>query len=139
MGKIKQINIKNRICYFYNDQIDLKDFDAKLLNTDKKDYNEIDIYYIGYVTIKKIDDYNNINSLNPLYLIINQMVGHFEEKDENKYLVLDEIDENKEVLINIKKFGRVLKKKLKKSMVVKKLNMGKILKKVGLNLTMICH
>ena len=126
MGKIKRINIKNRIYYFYNDQIDLKDFDAKLLNTDKKDYNEIDIYYIGYVTIKKIDDYSNINSLNPLYLIINQMVGHFEEKDENKYLVLDEIDENKEVLINIKKFGRVLKKKLKKSMVVKKMNMGKI-------------
>ena len=34
------------------DQIDLKDFDAKLLKTDKKEYNEIDIYYIGYVTIK---------------------------------------------------------------------------------------
>ena len=123
---VDKLNIKNRIYYFYNDQIDLKDFDAKLLNTDKKDYNEIDIYYIGYVTIKKIDDYSNINSLNPLYLIINQMVGHFEEKDENKYLVLDEIDENKEVLINIKKFGRVLKKKLKNSMVVKKMNMGKI-------------
>ena len=65
MGETKQINIKNRIYYFYNDQIDLKDFDARLLKIDKKDYNEIDIYYIGYVNIKKIGDYNNINSANP--------------------------------------------------------------------------
>ena len=88
-------NIKNKTYYFYNDQTDLKDFDAKLLKVDKKDYNEIDIYYIGYVTIKKIGDYNNINSVNPLYLIINEMIGHFEcnsiecnsvgEKNENKF------------------------------------------------------
>ena len=63
----------------------------------KKNYNEIDICYIGYVTIKKIGDYNNINSVNPLYLIINEMIGHFEEKNENKYLVLDDVNENKEV------------------------------------------
>ena len=53
MGEIKQINIKNRTYYFYNDIIDLKDFDAKLLKTDKKSYKNIDIYYIGYITIKK--------------------------------------------------------------------------------------
>ena len=111
MGEVKQINIKNRTYYFYNDQIDLKDFDARLLKIDKKDYNEIDIYYIGYVTIKKIADYNNINSVNPLYLMINEMIGHFEEKSENKYLVLDDVDENKEVSKNMKKFGKVLKKK----------------------------
>ena len=40
---------------------------------DKKDYNEIDIYYVGYVTIKKISGYNNINSVSPLYLMINKM------------------------------------------------------------------
>ena len=54
MGEIKQINIKNRTYYFYNDQINLKNFDAKLLKIDKKFYNEIDIYYIAYVTVKKI-------------------------------------------------------------------------------------
>ena len=54
MGEIKQINIKNRTYYFYNDQINLKDFDARLLKVDKKDYKEIDIYYIGYVTVKKL-------------------------------------------------------------------------------------
>ena len=139
MGEIKQIIIKNRTYYFYNDQIDLKDFDANLLKINKNDYNEIDIYYIGYVTVKKISDYNNINSVNRLYLMIDQMIGHFEEKDEIKYLVLDEINENKEVLKNMKKFGRVLKKKLKKLMVAKKLNMGKIFKKLDLSLMIICH
>ena len=123
MGKIRQINIKNKTYYFYNDQINLKDFDGKLLKIDKKDYNKIDIYYIGYVTIKKIGDYKNINSLNPLYLMINEMIGHFvcnsvecnsiEEKNENKYWVLDDIDETKEAL---KKYEEVWEGiKLKKS------------------------
>ena len=97
MGKVKQINIKNWTYYFYNDQINLKDFDARLLKVDKKDYKEIDIYYIGYVTVKKIANCNNINSVNPLYLMIDKMIGHFEEKSGNKYLVLDDVNENKEV------------------------------------------
>ena len=54
MEEIKQINIKNRTYYFYNDRINLKGFDAKLLKIDKKKYNEIDIYYICYVTVKKL-------------------------------------------------------------------------------------
>ena len=128
MGEIKQINIKNRTYYFYNDQMDLKDFHTSLLKIDKKDYNEIDIYYVGYVTVKKIADYNNINSVNPLYLMINEMICRFEEKNKNKYLILDDVDEKKEILKNIKKFGRVLKKKLELLMVAKKMNMGKIKK-----------
>ena len=60
MGEIKQINIKNRTYYFQNGRIDLKNFDAKLLKVDKKGYNEIDIYYIGCVTIKNIANCNNI-------------------------------------------------------------------------------
>ena len=78
MGKVKQINIKNRTYYFYNDQINLKDFHARLLKVDKKNYKEIGIYYIGYVTVKKIANCNSINSVNPLYLIINEIIGHFE-------------------------------------------------------------
>ena len=96
MGKGKQINIKNHT-YFYNDIINLKDFDASLLKVDKKDYKEIDIYYIGFVTVKKIDKSKNINSVSLLYLLINEMIGHFEEKNKNSYLVLDDVDENKEV------------------------------------------
>ena len=53
MGEVKQINIKNRTYYFYNDIIDLKDFDARLLKIDKKSYKNIGIYNIGYITIKK--------------------------------------------------------------------------------------
>ena len=77
--------------------MNLKDFDAKLLKVDKKNYNEIYIYCIGYVTVKIIANCNNINSVNSLHLMINQMIGYFEEKNESKYLVLDDVDENKEV------------------------------------------
>ena len=59
-----------------------------------------------------------------------------EKKNENKYLVLDNVDENKEVS---KKFGKVLKMKLEQLMVAKKLNMGKVLKKLGSSLMMICQ
>ena len=66
MGEVKQINIKNQTYYFYNDRSDLKDFDAKLLKIDKKDYNRVDVFYIGYVNVKKIANCNNINSVYPL-------------------------------------------------------------------------
>ena len=68
-----------------------------MLKIDKKDYKEIDIYYIGYITFKEIANCNNSNSVSLLHLIINEMIGHFEQKNENKYLVLDDVDENKEV------------------------------------------
>ena len=80
MGEFKQINIKNRTYYFYNDIIDLKNFDAKLLKINKKLYKNIDIQYIGYITIKRIDDYESIYSVNPLYLRINHASGYTEEK-----------------------------------------------------------
>ena len=97
MGKTSQINIKNRNYYFYNDQINIEDLDASLLKVDIKNYKEIDVYYIGYVTFKEVANCNNINSVNHLYLMIDKMIGHFEEKNGNKYLVLDDVDENKEV------------------------------------------
>ena len=80
MGKIRQNNIKNRTYYFYNDRINLKHFDGRLLKVDQKDYYEVDSYYIGYLIVKKIANCNNINSVNPLYLMINEMIGHFEER-----------------------------------------------------------
>ena len=51
MGSIKQINIKNRTYYFFNDMINIEDFDSNLLKIDKKSYKNIDIYCIGYITI----------------------------------------------------------------------------------------
>ena len=60
MGEVKQINIKNRTYYFYNDITDLTDFESRLLKIDKKSYKNIGIYNIGYITIKKIDNCENI-------------------------------------------------------------------------------
>ena len=82
MGEVKQINIKNWTYYFYNDITDLKDFEPNLLKIDKKSYKNIDIYYIGYITIKKIDDCESIHSVNPLYLRINHASVYIEEKME---------------------------------------------------------
>ena len=97
MGNIKEINIKNRTYYFFDDMINITNFDPKLLKIDKKSYKNIDIYYIRYITMKD-SDYVKIKSANPLYLIINKVNGHLEEKNENTYLILDFTDKNKEVL-----------------------------------------
>ena len=97
MGEVKQINIKNRTYYFYNDIINLKNFESKLLKIDKKSYKNIGIYKIGYITIKKIDDCENIYGVNPLYLLINHASEYIEEKDANKYLIFDSTDENKDI------------------------------------------
>ena len=78
--------------------IDIKTFDADLLKIDKKSYKDIGIYNIGYITIKKIDNYENIYSVNPLYLTINHASGYIEEKGVNKYLVFNSTDENIELL-----------------------------------------
>ena len=104
MGVVKQIDIKNRTYYFYNDIIDLKNFDARLLKIDKKSYKNIGIYNTGYITIKKIDDCENIQSVNRFYLIIAHASGYIEEKGVNKYLGFDFIDENKELLKNTMMF-----------------------------------
>ena len=52
MGEVKQINIKNRTCYFYNNMINLKKFEPNLLKIDRKLYKNIGIYNIDYITIK---------------------------------------------------------------------------------------
>ena len=80
MGQVKEISIKNQTYYFFDDMIDIKNFHSNLLKIDKKSHKDIDIYYIGYITIKKFSDCENIHSVNPLYLIIHSATGHFKEK-----------------------------------------------------------
>ena len=70
MRDVKQINIKNRTYYLYNDMINLKHFEPNLLKVDRKLYENIGIYSIGYITIKKFDECENIYSVNPLYLLV---------------------------------------------------------------------
>ena len=94
---VKGISIKNRGYYFFNDMITLKDFDESNLKVDKTCCKHIDIYYTGYITIKKINDYENIHSVNLLYLIIHSATGCFTEENDNKYLILDSTNKYEEV------------------------------------------
>ena len=77
MTTTKELNIKNKTYYFWNDLINLKDFNPELLKLDKKESININIYYIGYVT--KNADYN-IDGINPLYLLVDKLDGFMEEK-----------------------------------------------------------
>ena len=122
MWEVKQINIKNRTYCYYNDIINIKNFNERFLQTDKESYKNIGIYNTGYIIKKKIDDCKSIDNVNPLYLLIDHASGYvkdlnslylnidhasgyIKEKDVNKYLVYDSADENKELL---KKYGDVL-------------------------------
>ena len=70
MGEVKEINIKNQTYYFFDGMIEIRNFHSNLLKIDKKPHKDIGIYYIGYITIKKFSNCENIYSVNPLYLII---------------------------------------------------------------------
>ena len=67
---------------FFDDMIDKKKkkFYSDLLKIDKKSHKDIDIYYTGYITIKKFSDCEYIHSVNLLYLIIHSALGYFKEK-----------------------------------------------------------
>ena len=126
MSNLKELSINNQSYYFYNDIINLKDFHSNLLKIDKKRYRKIDIYYIDYITIKKIDGCENINSVNPLYLMIHSARGQFKECDDKKYLVLDSTQK-------YEIFFQELKKKLKRLMVEKSYFMKKNYDKIDVN------
>ena len=109
---VKQLNIKNKTYYFYDDIINLKDFYPSLLKLDKKEsLLNIDIYYIGYVTKKP--EYN-INSVNPLYLLIKELDGFIEEKESSKYLNIALTDSNEDVLIRYVEVWEGIKDQIKK-------------------------
>ena len=103
MGKVKKLNIKNQTYYYFNDIINIKDFHSNLLRIDKKQQKDIDIYYIGYITIKKFGDCENINIVNPLDLMIHSATGYFKEKNGEKYLILHSTEKYEEVFSGIKK------------------------------------
>ena len=105
MGEVKQINIKNWTYYFYNDKVNIKDFESKLLKIDRKSYKNIGIYNIWYITTKKIDNFEDIYSLNHLYLLVNHANRYIEGKGVNKCLIFGSTDENRELLKNIMMFG----------------------------------
>ena len=89
-SKLKDIDIKNRTYYFFDDIINIKSFDPNKIKIDEKSYKNIITYYIGYVTIEDLK-YVKINSANTLYLIIGKVNGHFEKINWSKHLMLVEI------------------------------------------------
>ena len=75
--------------------ITIKNFESKLMKIDKKLFKNTDVYCIGYVTTKSVDDYESIHSVNLLYLIIDKVDGYIQENNVNKYLVFASTDKNK--------------------------------------------
>ena len=79
------------------------------MKIDKKSYRNNDIYYIGYITIKNIDDYENIHSVNLLHLIIDKADGFIKESNGNKYLVFPSTNKTKEVMTKYAEFWNEIK------------------------------
>ena len=93
MGEVKELNIKNQTYYYLDDMINIRNFHSNLLKIDNKPYKDVDIYYIGYITIKMFGDCENIHSVNPLYLIIHSATLHIEEQHGEKYLIINSTEE----------------------------------------------
>ena len=81
----KQLNIKDRSYYFYNDLINLWNFNECNLKLDKKSWKGIDIYYLGYVDKKPEWHVSNVNQL---YFIVNGIYRSILEGDGIKYLTI---------------------------------------------------
>ena len=88
--------------------IDIKNFHSNLLQIGKKPYIDVDIYYIGYITIKKFSNCENIHSVNPSNLIIHSATGYFKEKYGEKNLIIDSTEKYEEVFSGIKSEIEVL-------------------------------
>ena len=94
----KEIDIKNKhFFFFFDDMVNIKNFHSNLLKIDNKSYKDIDIYYIGYVTIKKFGDCEDL-----LYLTIYFAKGYFKEKKGEKYLIINSTEKYKEAFSGIK-------------------------------------
>ena len=107
---IRQLNIEGRTYYFYNDLINIKHFNSNNLKLDKKSVLGNDVYYIGYITKKP---QWNVNSVNPLYLMINKIKGHFEEVDGDIYLIIS--SQNGDIMQKYQEVFDVIKESIKRT------------------------
>ena len=104
---IRQLNIEGRTYYFYNDITNIKNFNSNNLKLGKKRVLGNDVYYNGYITKKP---QGNVNSVNPLHLMINRMKGHFEKVDGDKYLIIS--SENSDIMQKYQEFFDGIKEKI---------------------------
>ena len=98
------MDIKNRASYFFNDIINIENFNPNNIKIDEKSNKNIFIYYIGYMTVK---EFVKIYSVNPMYLIRRNVNGYFEEINESKYLAVVPNNESKEIT---KKYENLMSK-----------------------------
>ena len=94
-SKVKDIDIKSRTYYFFNDFINIKNFDQHDIKVDGKSYKVTLIYYVGYVIIKH-SKYVKIYSVNPLHLIFRNVNEYFKEINKIKHLMLVCTNKSKE-------------------------------------------
>ena len=113
--------------------INIRDFDASQIKIDKKSFKNTGIYYIGYITIKRISDYENINSGNLLYLIIGDVDGCIEENNGNKYLTFASTDKNKKLLGKYAKLWNEIKYRIQTINVDKNGDYEKVYMKIKFN------
>ena len=92
MKSIRQVNTKNRQNYFFNDMINIKNFDPSLLNKNQVSFEDNDsvIYEIQY--------FKNLDSSNSLYLVFNNLDAYIENSGKNKYLIFASTDKNGKAL-----------------------------------------
>ena len=98
---------------------------------------DISIYCIEYITTKSISDYENITSVNPLSLIINDVDGYIEENDKNKYLSFASTDNNKEVIKKYIKLWDEVKYHIQTISMTNLMNMVKTISRLNLILMII--
>ena len=72
-NKFKDISLENHTYYFFNDMINIKDFDSNNIKIDEKSCKDILVYYIEYVRIKD-SKYVKINGVNLLFLIFSKVI-----------------------------------------------------------------
>ena len=106
MRTTKQVNIKNRQNYFFDDMTIIGDFDLSLLNVDQiaLKSNDSIIYDIKYI--------KNLNRSNSLYLVFNNLDAYIEKSGENKYLIFASTDKNEMVLRDYTKIWDEIKERI---------------------------
>ena len=104
---VESLKIKHTFYYFWNDMVYSDDFDVKIVKVVRRESRtDADIYYIGYIVNKPRYD---INSVNPLYLIVRHLFGCVEkiQGSSDRYLVID--GSNKKVISVFEKLWKFIK------------------------------
>ena len=104
-NKVKEMDIINQTYYFFDDIINIKNFDLNNIRIDEKSYKR-HCYLLHQICDDQNSKYVKINSAISLYLIFNKVNGYFEKINGNKYLMLVPTNENKaKMKKNMKNYG----------------------------------